>query len=126
MNKYDIYQKIKVPLSFGQWDRNGSHSKRVKRLTFSIFLCGCKLSGTISSANLSTLSAAKLQKISKSVISIIINNAMTQISVSKDISGAEIVSFQVIVLESLVGGVMYVVYAFRLETAGTACKHGCQ
>ena len=31
-------------------------------MTFSIFLCGCKLSGTLRSANLSTLSAAKVQK----------------------------------------------------------------
>ena len=29
-------------------------------MTFSIFLCGCKLSGNLSSSNLSTLSAAKL------------------------------------------------------------------
>ena len=29
-------------------------------MTFSIFLCGCKLSGNLSSSNLSTLSATKL------------------------------------------------------------------
>ena len=37
------------------------YAKSIKRLTFSIFLCGCKLSGTFRSANLSTLSAAKLR-----------------------------------------------------------------
>ena len=31
-------------------------------MTFSIFLCGCKLSGTSRSANLSTLSAANVHK----------------------------------------------------------------
>lgn len=31
-------------------------------MTFSIFLCGCKLSGNLMFSNLSTLSAAKLQK----------------------------------------------------------------
>ena len=36
------------------------YAKSIKRLTFSIFLCGCKLSGTLRSANLSTMSAAKV------------------------------------------------------------------
>ena len=36
------------------------YAKSIKRLTFSIFLCGCKLSGTLGSANLSTMSAAKV------------------------------------------------------------------
>ena len=33
-----------------------------ENVTFSIFLCGCKLSGTHGSSNLSTLSAAKVHK----------------------------------------------------------------
>ena len=37
-----------------------------KRLTFSIFLCGCKLSGTFGPANLSTMSAAKVRIICNS------------------------------------------------------------
>ena len=37
-----------------------------KRLTFSIFFCGCKLSGTFGPANLSTMSAAKVRIICNS------------------------------------------------------------
>jgi len=36
-------------------------------MTFSIFLCGCKLSGTRGLSNLSTLSAAKIRIFLKSV-----------------------------------------------------------
>ena len=37
-----------------------------EKVTFSIFLCGCKLSGTHGSSNLSTLSAAKVRIICNS------------------------------------------------------------
>ena len=47
-------------MSLGQWGCNPIKNM-LSCLTFSIFLCGCKLSGTFRSSNLSTLSAAKIQ-----------------------------------------------------------------
>lgn len=117
-------KKIKVPLSFGQWDRNGTHSKRVKRLTFSIFLCGCKLSGTISSANLSTLSAAKVRFFSEKVtkgtvdfiglsllfgtvpfVSVIIISGIVGVdhsSVGENPGGAQVICFVDVIFQGLI------------------------